>query len=187
MEKRIAPVSTGSNKLVGYAAVYSTLSEDLGGFREQIRAGAFDASLKAGHDVRALFDHATDKVLGRVSNGTLRLASDSTGLRVEIDLPEGVSYADDLRKLIARGDVNQMSFGFIVPPDGDSWQRRADGVSIRTLNRIDLHEVSVVSIPAYPDTTVALRSLADDFQRRRFAWLQRHAFTDWQALRLAGR
>jgi HK97 family phage prohead protease len=187
MEKRIAPVSPDSNRLVGYAAVYGSLSEDLGGFREQIRAGAFDGTLKAGHDVRALFDHSTDKVLGRVSNGTLRLASDSTGLRVEIDLPEGVSYAEDLRKLIGRGDISQMSFGFVVPPGGDSWERRADGVSLRTLNQIELHEVSVVSIPAYPDTTIALRSLANDFQRRRFAWLQLHAFPDWRALRLAAR
>lgn len=182
MEKRIATVSPDSNRLVGYAAVYGALSEDLGGFREQIRAGAFDASLAAGVDVRALFDHSTDKVLGRISNGTLRLASDKTGLRVEIDLPEGVSYANDLRQLIARGDVNQMSFGFMVPPGGDSWERRADGVNLRTLHQIDLHEVSVVSIPAYPDTSIALRSMAEDFQRRRFDWIKRRGFIDWRSL-----
>jgi HK97 family phage prohead protease len=98
-----------------------------------------------------------------MSSGTLRLVEDSIGLRVECDLPEGVSYAEDLRRLLARGDLNQFSFGFRTPPGGDEWGivSDEDPRRLRTLRAIDLVEVSAVSIPAYPSTEAALRSLAE--------------------------
>jgi len=163
-------------KLVGYAAVYApATSEDLGGFKERIHPGAFDASLEKNADIRALWDHNTSQPLARTTNGTLKLASDKRGLRVEIELPDGVSYANDLRQLVRSGVVNQMSFGFMVPPGGDTWEKDEEGNAVRTLHSIDLHEVSVVSIPAYPDTTVALRGLRQmDFEQRRARWLASH-------------
>lgn len=149
-----------AGKFTGYAAVFGPLSNDLGGFQERIAPTAFDDALKSGkRDIRALFDHATDKVLGRQSNGTLKLGVDETGLRVEIDPPSGVSYVEDIRKLIARGDISQMSFGFYT--QDDSWDYRSDGQVIRTLNKLELVEVSIVSIPAYNDTSIGLRRLSE--------------------------
>ncbi len=176
LEKRTSKLEQEGNRLVGYAAVYSpAISEDLGGFKERIHPGAFDASLEKNADIRALWDHNTSQPLARTTNNTLRLSSDKRGLRVEIELPEGVSYADDLRQLVRSGVVNQMSFGFMVPPGGDAWDKDEEGNAVRTLHQIDLHEVSVVSIPAYPDTTVALRGLRQmDFETRRARWLASH-------------
>lgn len=149
-----------AGKFSGYAAVFGPLSNDLGGFVERIDPAAFDASLKGGkRDIRALFDHSTDKLLGRQSNGTLALSVDERGLRVEIDPPDGVSYVNDIRKLIARGDINQMSFGFYT--EEDSWDFRTDGPAIRTLKKVELVEVSIVSIPAYNDTSIGLRRLRE--------------------------
>ena len=178
LEKRTSKLEQVGGKLVGYAAVYApALSEDLGGFRERITPGAFDKSLESNADIRALWDHNTSQPLARTTNGSLKVSSDKRGLRVEIDLPEGVSYADDLRQLVRSGVVNQMSFGFLVPPGGDTWDKDEDGNALRTLNSIDLHEVSVVSIPAYPDTTVALRGLQHvEFDIRRARWLASHGY-----------
>lgn len=178
LEKRTSKLEQEGGKLVGYAAVYApALSEDLGGFREKISPGAFDKSLESNADIRALWDHNTSQPLARTTNGSLKVSSDKRGLRVEIDLPEGVSYADDLRQLVRSGVVNQMSFGFLVPPGGDTWEKDEDGNALRTLNSIDLHEVSVVSIPAYPDTTVALRGLRHvEFEIRRARWLASHGY-----------
>jgi len=178
LEKRTSRLEQEGSKLVGYAAVYApALSEDLGGFREKISPGAFDKSLESNADIRALWDHNTSQPLARTTNGSLKVSSDKRGLRVEIELPEGVSYADDLRQLVRSGVVNQMSFGFLVPPGGDTWDKDEDGNALRTLNSIDLHEVSVVSIPAYPDTTVALRGLRHvEFEIRRARWLASHGY-----------
>jgi len=149
-------------RLVGYAAKFNSLSEDLGGFVERILPGAFSQSLEAGADVRCFVEHDQSKLLGRVSAGTLRLSEDEIGLRVECDLPEGVSYAEDLRRLLARGDINQFSFGFRTPPGGDEWGTisEEDPRRLRTLRSVQLVEVSCVSIPAYEATEAALRSLA---------------------------
>jgi HK97 family phage major capsid protein/HK97 family phage prohead protease len=178
LEKRTSKLEQEGGKLVGYAAVYApALSEDLGGFREKISPGAFDKSLESNADIRALWDHNTSQPLARTTNNSLKVSSDKRGLRVEIELPEGVSYADDLRQLVRSGVVNQMSFGFLVPPGGDTWDKDEDGNALRTLNSIDLHEVSVVSIPAYPDTTVALRGLRHvEFDIRRARWLASHGY-----------
>lgn len=160
IEKRVGGFLEGSgSKVVGYAAVFGPLSEDLGGFRERIDPAAFDYSINENVDVRALVDHESGKVLGRRSNGTLRISTDTRGLKVEIDLPE-TSYANDLKSLMARGDISQMSFAFTVPPNGDSWDGTTeDGLRLRTLKDVRLVEVSVVAIPAYPDTTAALRKM----------------------------
>ncbi len=147
--------------LVGYAAKFNSLSEDLGGFVEKIAPGAFSRSLKGKADVRCFVEHDPAKLLGRVSAGTLRLTEDRIGLRVECDLPKGVSYAEDLRKLLDRGDINQFSFGFTVPPGGDEWGivSNSDSRKLRTLRTVELVEVSCVSIPAYPETEASLRGL----------------------------
>ncbi len=138
-------------RLTGYAALFNTLSQDLGGFREKIARGAFTNSLEG--DVRALINHDSAKILGRTSAGTLSLREDSQGLAVEIEPPE-TSYARDLLESVRRGDITQMSFGFITRQD--KWETQ-DGMQVRTLLEVKLLDVSPVTFPAYPDTSVALR------------------------------
>ena len=156
-------------KLVGYAAVFDSPSENLGGFREFIKRGAFKRSIESNVDCRALVDHDTRLVLGRRSSGTLQLAEDSRGLLIEVQMPD-VSYARDLAELMRRGDVSQMSFGFTVPAGGDEWGPPAAGDTLRTrtIKSVDLAEVSVVTFPAYPATEVSLRSmLRQDMEKLR--------------------
>jgi HK97 family phage prohead protease len=143
------------NRMIGYAAVFHSLSADLGGFRERIQPGSFRQSLTAGGDIRALVDHDPSKLLGRTSNNTLRATEDARGLRVEIDLPD-TQYARDVRALVERGDVAGMSFGFKVRPGGQKFSKEGSQ-SIRELTSIDLREVTITSIPAYGDTSISLR------------------------------
>ena len=145
-----------ADRLIGYAAVFDALSDDLGGYRERIAPGAFARAITEGADVRALIDHDTAQVIGRTKSGTLRLKETNVGLAVEIDLP-ATQAARDLSALIERGDVSHMSFGFYTRDD--RWSK-VDGEWVRTLLDVDLFDVSVVAIPAYPQTEVALRGLA---------------------------
>lgn len=171
IERRNFPVSElraitddkGLRHITGYAAVFNCLSEDLGGYRERIAPGCFSRAIKE-DDVRALWNHNSDCVLGRVKSETLRLSEDAHGLRIECDPPDA-QWARDLMTSIERGDVDQMSFGFIVRryPDGSRGATWAieDDVDVRILNDVELFDVSPVTFPAYPDTEVGLRSLEE--------------------------
>ena len=148
-----------SPRLAGYAAVFDSVSEDLGGFVEYVRGGAFKRSLQSNSvDPLALVHHMPHMVLGRRSAGTLRLSEDSRGLQFEIDLPD-TTTARDLAVSVERGDVRGASFAFTVAPGGDRWQLQGDQVT-RDLLDVDLHEITITPTPAYPDTTVAQRALA---------------------------
>jgi len=146
----------GVKRISGYAAVFDKWSEDLGWFREKIAPGAFADALKKS-DTVALFNHDSNLVLGRTSNGTLRLKEDEVGLHMEVDLPD-TQAANDLYKLVERGDIKQQSFGFIV--EENEWRYGKNGeLDERTITRVsDLFDVSPVTYPAYPDTSVAKRS-----------------------------
>jgi len=140
----------------GYAAVYNSDSEWMGGFYEQIAKGAFDDVMD--NDTRAYFNHDENLLLGRVSSGTLRLSSDERGLYYEVDLPN-TSYANDLVELMKRGDVNQSSFAFLI--DRDRWEER-DGKTYRIIEKVSrLLDVSPVAQPAYPDATSELMMRKD--------------------------
>lgn len=156
-ELRVETRADGKRMIVGHAAVFNQLSEDLGGFREQIAAGAFADAIKT-DDVRALFNHNPDYVLGRNLSGTLKLAEDARGLAIEIDPPD-TQFAKDLIVSMQRGDINQMSFGFSVRPNGQNWAKDDAGAVIRTLTKVRLFDVSPVTYPAYPQTDVAVREL----------------------------
>lgn len=143
--------------LVGYAAVFGKRSLNLGGFVEVIKPGAFKRSLDSGADVLALAYHDPTKPLARRSAGTLTLAEDSTGLRVEIALVD-TTHARDVLADVRAQNVQGMSFSFATKED--RWTRAGAGEPhLRELIDVDLFEVSAVAWPAYPDTTVATRAL----------------------------
>ncbi len=144
--------------LRGHAAVFNQLSEDLGGFREQIAPGAFLEAIEK-DDVRALFNHDPNFVLGRKASGTLRLAEDARGLAIECDPPDTQMVRDLVIEPMRRGDINQMSFGFSMRPNGQDWAKNDDGQIVRTLKRVRLMDVSPVTFPAYPETDVGVREL----------------------------
>jgi len=143
----------------GHAAVFNQLSEDLGGFREQIAPGAFASAIDGSDDVRALFNHDSNFILGRNRAKTLRLKEDSRGLAIEIDAPDTQTIRDLVLSPIERGDVSQMSFGFSVRPNGQDWAKDDEGRVIRTLKSLRTFDVSPVVFPAYPQTDVGLREL----------------------------
>jgi HK97 family phage prohead protease len=145
-----------SPRLVGHAAIFNSPSQDLGGFIEVVRPGAFTRTLKSNRDPLALVQHMPQLVLGRRSAGTLRLIEDNKGLAFEIDVPD-TTAARDLLVSVERGDVKGASFAFSTPDGGDRWEVRGDKV-IRELVDVDLHEVTITAQPAYLDTSVARRS-----------------------------
>lgn len=156
----------GKTKIHGYSAVFNTLSEDLGGFREKIQKGAFKEALKTS-DPRMLFNHDANFILGRKSAGTLRVEEDLEGLYVEADAPNTRLISDMVLVPMQRGDIREMSFGFIV--ESDKWEglesRGKDELPVRTILKVaELFDVSPVTFPAYPDTAVALRSLRQSRQ-----------------------
>lgn len=144
-------------KIVGHAAVFNTETDIGGYFREKVAPGAFRDAIGR-DDVRALFNHDPNFVLGRNKSGTLRMAEDDVGLAVEIDPPD-TQIARDLLVSMERGDISQMSFGFMVRKQ--EWEEDDKGVVTRTLIEVELFDVSPVTYPAYPTTDVAVRSLAD--------------------------
>ena len=151
-EFRMENAEQNGNTIRGYAAVYNSDSEWMGGFYEQIERGAFDDVMN--DDVRAYFNHDENLLLGRVSSGTLRIGTDARGLFYEVDLPN-TTYANDLAELMKRGDVNQSSFAFLI--DADRWEQR-DGKTYRIIEKVSrLLDVSPVAQPAYPDATSELK------------------------------
>jgi len=148
-----------SKKIKGHAAVFDKWSEDLGGFREKIRPGAFKKTIKEA-DVRALFNHDPNFVLGRNKAGTLELSEDEKGLAISIEPPD-TQWARDLTTSIERGDIDQMSFGFRTVKD--QWTTPQDGKeNQRELLEVELFDVSPVTFPAYPQTDVGVRSIDVD-------------------------
>ncbi|WP_067986221.1 HK97 family phage prohead protease [Neptuniibacter pectenicola] len=145
-------------KIIGYGSVFDSRSENLGGFREVIAPGAFDSVLD--DDVRALFNHDHNFVLGRTKSGTLSLVVDEKGLRYEITPPDTQTVRDLLIEPLRRNDIDQSSFAFSVARGGEEWDEDEDGVIVRTITKFSrLYDVSPVTFPAYPEAGAAVRSL----------------------------
>jgi HK97 family phage prohead protease len=155
IELRAAPAGSSSpGTLSGYAAVFNRTSVDLGMFREVLAPGCFKDAL-ARSDIRALYNHEPDHLLGRTTSGTLRLAEDEVGLRMECDLPD-TQLGRDLAELCRRGDLTGQSFSFTT--DSDSWDYSASP-PLRTVRAVgELYDVGPVTYPAYSDTSVACRA-----------------------------
>ena len=164
-------LSATGKTLTGYAAVFNSEAV-LGDFSEVIRQGAFAKSLATGSNIRALYQHQGDALLGTTRGGTLQLREDAKGLAFELALPD-TSHGKDLAILVGRGDVAGCSFGFRVAPGGDRWEQRG-ATLVRELLNVDLVEITLTSDPAYQDTTVALRNMpiTQSFWDMNAAWLQ---------------
>lgn len=153
-------------RLAGYAAVFNSDSEDLGGFIEQIAPGAFDDVLASKPDTRCLWNHDPSALLGRTKSGTLTLSSDARGLHYDCIAPD-TTVGRDVLVLTERGDISQSSFGFVVDStEGSQRWYDAEGKETgmwrgvrRVIYRVkELFDVSPVCFPAYPDASVEARS-----------------------------
>lgn len=147
----------GNLVLEGYFARYDEVYEVCEGATESIQRGAFAEAIKG--DVRALYNHNTDIVLGRTGVGTLVLRDTDVGLWGIITINPKDSQAVDAYQRIARGDVSGCSFGFDIPDGGQTTTVREDGSVHWTITRVmPLYEVSPVTFPAYRATYVEARS-----------------------------
>jgi uncharacterized protein len=166
-EFRAETLEGGARKLSGYAAVFNsetTIHTSFGAFREVIRPGAFTRALLEGQDVVAWYQHGKGGPLplGRTKSGTLRLSQDNRGLAFELDMPD-TSAARDLAVSVERRDVNEASFAF--EPAADGGERWTNGEpSLRELLDLNIFDISPVVFPAYPSTSVGLRSAADVYR-----------------------
>lgn len=167
IEVRASEDDPHTRSLVGHAAVFDRLSEELGyaglSFRERIRRGAFRKALDENQDVALLIEHDPRWPLARTRSGTLQLSEDPRGLLTEARVDTRQTYAADLMVAIERRDVDQMSFGFTVGED--EWlERHHDDGTVEIVRDVvlvaRLFDVSAVTFPAYPQTDIAARSSA---------------------------
>jgi HK97 family phage prohead protease len=142
----------------GLGVVFGQRSEDFGGFFEVIHPNALDETDMS--DVRALFNHDPNKLLGRTTSGTMRLKRTDRGLEYEIDPPD-TPTGNEVRAMIERGDLTGSSFSFTLPARG-GWaiEELEDGTLIRSILKIErLYDVGPVTFPAYPQTEAFARGL----------------------------
>jgi HK97 family phage prohead protease len=151
-------------KFDGYSAVFDQLI-NFGDFMEKIAPGAFAQTIIE-DDIRALFNHDANYVVGRNTNGTLTLSEDGHGLRA-VNVLEDTYIDEYLIKKIKRGDITGMSFGFVVPEGGQEWDMSDPSMPIRTLVRVILWDISPVAYPAYPQTEVGIKSAQDVYAEYR--------------------
>ena len=145
-----------SPKIVGHAAKFNTLSQDLGGFFERILPSAFDDCLASNPDIVGLFNHSMDYVLGRTSSNTMTVSVDAEGLLYTIDPPD-TQLARDLMTSMKRGDIRGSSFGFYCLEDTWDLDPTTDSI-IRTIVKASVFDCSVVTDPAYLAADAAVRS-----------------------------
>lgn len=167
--KTRAEGDNGDLIIEGYFAVFNRETELWKGAFEEIAPGAFDNTLS--NDIRALINHETRLVLGRNKSGTLELRTDSRGLWGRIKINPNDTDAMNLYERVKRGDVDQCSFGFNIIREDTEW--REDGSVKWTIREVDLHEVSVVTFPAYEDTGVAARQKQVEEYRERLLQAKR--------------
>jgi len=144
-------------RLVGYASVFNQEAEIFGMWREKVAPGAYKRTIKE-HDIRALWNHNTDLVLGRNKPGTLTLEEDAKGLKVEITPPDTQAGRDAVTS-IKRGDVSQMSIAFQIVKQEWLEPTNRKELPLRTIREAKLFEVSPVTFPAFEQTSVQARSV----------------------------
>ena len=165
-----AETENGEMFIEGYFAVCSKETELWPGVYEEIGPGAFDDTLA--NDIRALVNHDTTLVLGRNKSNTLELKSDTYGLWGRIKINPNDTDAVNLYERVKRGDVDQCSFGFNILEEVTDW--REDGTVKWTITKVDLHEVSVCTFPAYKDTGVQARKEEIEAHNQRKIDVRKH-------------
>lgn len=140
----------------GYITKFNTKSQFLGWFFEQVSPQAFDKTLADGHNIYALYNHDSDKLLGSTKTGTLELNTDNIGLRFKLTLNPNVSYSRDVFELVKSKEVEGCSFGFYC--NDDDWSTQSDGTDLRILLEVELIEVTITPYPAYLDSEANTRS-----------------------------
>lgn len=145
-------------RITGYAALFGHETTIGGMFREIIEPGAFKRAIAERQDTICCVDHNPARLIGRTKSGTLEIREDDRGLWFSC-LPPDTTEGRDLVELMRRGDLSGTSFAFRVPKDGDRWERGGK-LPLRVLTNLDLIDVSIVTVPAYPDASAAIRSLA---------------------------
>lgn len=173
MEKRVFTISelraADTGKITGHAAVFNSPTRIYRDMWERIAPTAFTRALQEKQDVRALFNHDPNFVLGRSKTGSLKLSEDSRGLAIEI-YPPDTQWAKDLMTSIKRGDIDQMSFAFRTKKDSfEETIIEGEKVVLRTLMDVDLMDVSPVTFPAYEDTDLQARSNVPEEVRQKVA------------------
>lgn len=149
--------------MTGHAAVFNSISEDLGGFREIIKPGAFREAARTSL-VHLLWNHDSSRPLASTDSNSLQVQEDQDGLRVWARIPKALSYAQDIRALFGAGIARGMSFAFSMPTDGtgEEWSKMEDGTPLRTLTRVGaLYDVSPVTRGAYTQPAFSMRALLD--------------------------
>ncbi|WGM09191.1 HK97 family phage prohead protease (plasmid) [Arsenophonus nasoniae] len=158
IEIRTANFASQEKNLTGYAVKWHSLSGLMGNsFRERFAPYAFRNSLNKDSDVLALWEHDPKSLLGRTTSGTLTLNEDDTGLSFSLNLPD-TQLGKDVLKMVERGDIQGMSFGFCAIED--NWDTSTEPY-VRTVNRAELKEITITSQPVYSESTIeiAKRSL----------------------------
>lgn len=187
MEQRIMKMKNakireegGKRYLEGYFAVFGEPYQVWDGWIETIERGAFARYLASGEDVKVLWNHDSNIVLGSTVNGTSSLREDETGLFGSVEINENDSEAVSAYARVARGDVNGCSFGFDIARQEEWWDD--DGIYHTKITEVDpLYEVSPCTFPAYKATSVSARakdSLED--AKRRFEQAKEQKRNDWR-------
>ena len=155
-ELRADSGSDGAKFITGHGAVFNQEAEIWDGIFEVVRPGAFLSTLQT-EDVRALFNHEPNLILGRNRAGTLQLSEDEIGLAYRILVNPQVTYANDLYASLQRGDISQSSYAFL--PVSERWTQREDGSELRELFAVQLFDVSPVTYPAFVGADSQARGL----------------------------
>ncbi len=155
LEWRAGAGSDEPPRVEGYAAVFNFEAEIAGMFREVIAPGAFGQALERGDDVVLLVDHK-GQPLARTRSGTLTLREDERGLWVQSELDPEDPDVQRLAPKLRRGDMDKMSFAFRV--EEEEWEYPDGQLPLRTIKRVALHDVSIVTFPVYDATEVGLRA-----------------------------
>lgn len=171
----------GKRYLEGYFAVFGETYQVFDGWIETVERGAFARYLASGEDVKVLWNHDANIVLGSTGNGTASLREDEKGLYGSVEINENDQDAVNAYARIARGDVNGCSFGFDIARQEEWWDD--DGVYHTKLTEIDpLYEVSACTFPAYKATSISARNKNSlDEAKRRYAEAQEQKREEWRA------
>lgn len=174
----------GKRYLEGYYAVFNREYEVFPGWIETIAPGAFSKSLRDGKDVKVLWNHNPDIVLGSTENRTAFLAEDEIGLHGPVEINEQDQDAKNGYARISRGDVRGCSFGFDIRGIEERWDE--DGTYRTRLTDVDLYEVSPCTFPAYKDTSIYARAKAElDAAKERLEDAKKQKRDNWRAEMLA--